>query len=181
MDFEGIRLSATIPLPADRLRRVNVTLPASLPQRVTLLDTPGLASTSVETSAVTARMLEDTSDAVAGGRRAGLVPDRGGDIFYKVLWTTDSARADQAIVTTYESAIGSPKRNFTITGDPTIVGSKVSGGWTDKQGRARYSCVWQYNRYPIALVVTGVSASSVSPACDAVTVYDNAQLADRVG
>jgi len=65
MDFEGTRLSTTIPLPADRLRRVNVTLPASLLQRVTLLDTPGLASTSVETSAVTARMLEDTSDAAA--------------------------------------------------------------------------------------------------------------------
>jgi hypothetical protein len=67
-----------------------------------------------------------------------------GEIFYKVLWTTDSARADE-------------------------------------QGRARYSCVWQYDQYPIALVVTGTSASSVRPACDAVTVYNHAQLADRVG
>ncbi|MEU4520007.1 hypothetical protein AB0F52_15085 [Amycolatopsis sp. NPDC024027] len=50
-----------------------------------------------------------------------------------------------------------------ITGDPTIVGSRISGSWTDEQGRARYSCVWQYDQYPIALVVTGTSASSVRP------------------
>ena len=122
--------------------------------------------------------VEDTN--LMNGEKYG-VSCPSGDVFYKVLWTTDSARADQAIVGTYESAIGTPKRNFTITGDPTIVGSRISGAWTDKQGRARYSCVWQYNRYPIALVVTGASASSVSPACDAVTVYSNAQLADRVG
>ncbi|WP_328454631.1 MULTISPECIES: hypothetical protein [unclassified Amycolatopsis] len=41
--------------------------------------------------------------------------------------------------------------------------------------------MWQYDSYPIALIVTGASSSSVSPACDTVTVYDNAQLADHVG
>ena len=122
--------------------------------------------------------VEDTN--LMDGEKYG-VSCPSGDIFYKVLWTTDSARTDQLIVDTYRSAMGTSTRNFTITGDSTIVGSKVSGAWTDSQGRARYSCVWQYNRYPIALVVTGATASSVSPACDAVTVYDNAQLADRVG
>ncbi|WP_125727169.1 dynamin family protein [Kibdelosporangium aridum] len=57
------RLPGSIPIPADRLRYIDVTLTAGLLERATLVDTPGLASTSVETSAATSRMLADTQDA----------------------------------------------------------------------------------------------------------------------
>lgn len=63
--FEGSRLSPELPLPADRIKCVDVTLTARLLERVVLVDTPGMASTNEETSEITLRMLEDTGDAAA--------------------------------------------------------------------------------------------------------------------
>jgi hypothetical protein len=105
-----------------------------------------------------------------------------GDVVYRVVWTTDSGRSDQSIVGTYRTATGADRKNFTLKDDPsTVIGSKVRGAWTDSQGTGHYSCVWQYDSYPVALIVTGASASAVTAACDSATFYDNAQLADRVG
>jgi len=57
------RLPDTLALPADQVRSVDVTLPSSVLERVTLVDTPGLQSTNQANSAVTERLLQDTSDA----------------------------------------------------------------------------------------------------------------------
>jgi hypothetical protein len=62
---DNSRLPASMPLPATDVRSVDVTLASPQLERVTLLDTPGLASTHAETSAVTARLLADTADAAA--------------------------------------------------------------------------------------------------------------------
>ncbi len=64
LPFEGSRLSAKLPIPRREIDRVEVTLPAPLLETVTLLDTPGLASTNHETSEVTQKLLaNDTLDA----------------------------------------------------------------------------------------------------------------------
>ena len=65
LPFEtGGRLSSDLPLPYRQVDRVEVKLPVDLLDRVTLLDTPGLASTNIETSEVTQELLEnDTLDA----------------------------------------------------------------------------------------------------------------------
>ena len=63
--FDGSQLRSELPLPACQVDRVEVTLPAVLLEQVTLLDTPGLASTNLETSEVTQRLLkENTLNAV---------------------------------------------------------------------------------------------------------------------
>lgn len=59
LPFDGSRLSSDLPLPHRKIDRVDVTLPCDLLEQVTLLDTPGLASTNVETSAVTQELLEN--------------------------------------------------------------------------------------------------------------------------
>lgn len=64
LSFVKGRLSSTLPLPQDQIDRVEVTLPAEFLEQATLLDTPGLASTNLETSAVTQELLaNDTLDA----------------------------------------------------------------------------------------------------------------------
>jgi hypothetical protein len=63
--FEGSRLPARMDVPPADIRSVDVTLTAALLERVTLIDTPGLASTNEENSAVTERLLSDSSDAAA--------------------------------------------------------------------------------------------------------------------
>ena len=64
LHFEGGRLSSALPLPHGQVDRVEVTLPAELLEQVTLLDTPGLASTNLETSEITRELLvNDTLDA----------------------------------------------------------------------------------------------------------------------
>jgi hypothetical protein len=63
--FDGSRLPARMDLPAADIRSVDVTLTAALLERVTLIDTPGLASTNEENSAVTERLLSDSTDAAA--------------------------------------------------------------------------------------------------------------------
>lgn len=68
--FEGPRLSSDLPVPADQVDRVEVTLPADMLKQVTLVDTPGLASTNQETSAATQRLLEDQSVNAAGAADA---------------------------------------------------------------------------------------------------------------
>ncbi|MFG1647440.1 Hsp70 family protein [Amycolatopsis sp. NPDC049252] len=122
----------------------------------------------------------DASNLMSGEKYEMNCPS--GDVLYRVVWTTDSGRSEQSIVGTYRTATGADRKNFTLTDAPaTVIGSKVQGAWTDSQGRDHYSCVWQYDRYPVALIITGQSASAVAPACDSATFYDNAQLADRVG
>jgi Dynamin family len=59
LHFDGSRLSSELPLPHREIDRVEVTLPASLLEQVTVLDTPGLASTNADTSAITEQLLEN--------------------------------------------------------------------------------------------------------------------------
>jgi Dynamin family len=59
------RLPTQLPLPASEVRYVEVTMPAPLLRRTTLIDTPGLASTNENISDVTQRMMDDTSDSAA--------------------------------------------------------------------------------------------------------------------
>ena len=61
--FEGSRLAAALPFPAAGIERVDVTLTVPILELATVFDTPGLASTNRETSAVTERLLDDTMDA----------------------------------------------------------------------------------------------------------------------
>lgn len=61
--FDGSRLAGTLPLPAAEIEHVEVTLTVPLLERATVIDTPGLASTNSETSAVTQRLLADSEHA----------------------------------------------------------------------------------------------------------------------
>ena len=63
--FDGSRLPSELGIPVSEIRFVDVTLPAPLLNLATLVDTPGLASTNTENSAVTERMLRDTTDSAA--------------------------------------------------------------------------------------------------------------------
>jgi hypothetical protein len=63
VSFEGSRLSADLPFPAPAVERVEVTLTVPMLELATVLDTPGLASTDTENSAVTERLLGDTMNA----------------------------------------------------------------------------------------------------------------------
>ena len=64
LPFDEGRLSTKLPIPRREIDRVEVTLPAPLLETVTVLDTPGLASTNLETSKVTQQLLaDDTLDA----------------------------------------------------------------------------------------------------------------------
>ena len=59
------RLPTQLALPASEVKYVDVTIPAPLLRRATLIDTPGLASTNEDISDVTQRMMDDTSDSAA--------------------------------------------------------------------------------------------------------------------
>jgi hypothetical protein len=59
--FDGSRLSSDLPLPHGQVDRVEVTLPSELLQQVTLLDTPGLASTNPDTSEATRELLANAT------------------------------------------------------------------------------------------------------------------------
>lgn len=59
-------LPDTFSFPVEGIRTVEVALPVGLLEHWTLVDTPGMASTTVETSAVTARLLTDTQDSAVG-------------------------------------------------------------------------------------------------------------------
>ncbi|WP_250037641.1 dynamin family protein [Paractinoplanes maris] len=61
--LEGSRLAADLPFPAADIERVDVTMPVPMLELATVFDTPGLASTNRETSAVTERLLDDTMSA----------------------------------------------------------------------------------------------------------------------
>jgi hypothetical protein len=61
LPFAGDGLSPDLPLPAPQIDRIEVTLPSEMLEQVTLLDTPGLASTNSETSAVTRDLLESST------------------------------------------------------------------------------------------------------------------------
>lgn len=63
--FEGSRLPSDLGRPAPEIKYVDVTLPTPLLERVTLIDTPGLASASTESRDVTTRMREDTGESAA--------------------------------------------------------------------------------------------------------------------
>jgi hypothetical protein len=64
LHFDGSRLSSDLPLPHGNVDRVEVTLPSDLLEQVTVLDTPGLASTNLDTSETTRELLvSDTLDA----------------------------------------------------------------------------------------------------------------------
>lgn len=56
-------LGGGLPLPAEEIRRVDVALPVPRLEQSILIDTPGLASTQAHRSALTERLLADTSDA----------------------------------------------------------------------------------------------------------------------
>jgi hypothetical protein len=68
LPFDGSRLSSAFPMPYGQIDRIAVTLPAELLEQVTLLDTPGLASTNLETSEITQELL--TSDTLDAARTA---------------------------------------------------------------------------------------------------------------
>lgn len=68
--FEGSQLCSELPLPVGQVDRVEVTLPAVLLEQITLLDTPGLASTNLETSEVTQRLLKENTINAAGAADA---------------------------------------------------------------------------------------------------------------
>jgi hypothetical protein len=59
------RLPVDLGRPSSEIEYVDVRLPVPLLERATLIDTPGLASTNTENSAITERMLHDTSDSAA--------------------------------------------------------------------------------------------------------------------
>ncbi|MFI6095590.1 dynamin family protein [Lentzea sp. NPDC051213] len=61
VDFTN--LGSGLPLPATEIRRVDVVLPVPRLEQSILIDTPGLASTQTHKSALTERLLSDTSDA----------------------------------------------------------------------------------------------------------------------
>ena len=65
VSFDGSRLPERLPLPAERVQRVDVTLAVELLHTFTQIDTPGLASLNEQTAEVTARLIEDTEDAAA--------------------------------------------------------------------------------------------------------------------
>jgi hypothetical protein len=69
--FQDSRLSSELPLSHREIDRVEVTLPSDLLEQVTLLDTPGLASTNVETSEVTQELLE--ADTLSAARTADAI------------------------------------------------------------------------------------------------------------
>ena len=60
------KLPTTLPRPAGEVSMVDVTLPVTLLQRWTFIDTPGMASTTDATSAVTRRLLSDTQESASG-------------------------------------------------------------------------------------------------------------------
>jgi predicted GTPase len=68
--FQGSQLRSELPLPAGQVDRVEVTLPAVLLEQITLLDTPGLASTNPETSEVTQQLLKESTLNAAGAADA---------------------------------------------------------------------------------------------------------------
>jgi Dynamin family len=63
--FDGDRLPSEFEIPPSEIKYIDVTLPVPLLEEATLIDTPGLASTNAENSAVTERMLHDTGDSAA--------------------------------------------------------------------------------------------------------------------
>ena len=58
-------LPAEFDRPAAEIKSIEVRLPASRLERMTLIDTPGLASLTSENAAATQRMLDDTVDSAA--------------------------------------------------------------------------------------------------------------------
>ena len=71
LSFEGSRLSSQLPLPYRQVDRVEVTLPADLLEQLTLIDTPGIASTDLEASAVTQELLQN--DALGAAQAADAI------------------------------------------------------------------------------------------------------------
>lgn len=63
--LDGPTLPRELPIPAARLRNIEVTLPVDWLWRTSLVDTPGMASTSTEKSTLTERIVADTEDAAA--------------------------------------------------------------------------------------------------------------------
>jgi ribosome biogenesis GTPase A len=63
VDFDGSRLSDALPLPTGLSKFIDVTLSVPLLERSMVVDTPGPASTRARNSALTERLLADTSDA----------------------------------------------------------------------------------------------------------------------
>jgi hypothetical protein len=63
--LDGARLPPAFPVPTSAIRSVDVTLTASLLERMTLIDTPGLESTDAANSAVTERLLADSRESAA--------------------------------------------------------------------------------------------------------------------
>jgi hypothetical protein len=61
--FDGTTLPKNLPMSPTQLRNIEVTLPVDLLSRASLVDTPGMASTSTEKSALTERIVGDTEDA----------------------------------------------------------------------------------------------------------------------
>jgi len=104
-----------------------------------------------------------------------------GNLVYKVIWTTDSAAASQTIVGGYSREMGVRSSDFTLRNTTAPLGSQVRGQWTNSDGNTLYSCIWEYDQYPVALAIHGLDEATTEPACKLAQFFDNTGMAARVG
>jgi hypothetical protein len=105
-----------------------------------------------------------------------------GTLDYDVLWTTEAAESDQTIVNAYSRAIGTSSTKFTLQNRGSdVLGSTVRGYWTNAANTDQYSCIWEYNQYPVALAIHGTDTTAVGDACRRAQFYDNTKMARNIG
>ena len=95
---------------------------------------------------------------------------------YGVAWRASGA-SYPAVIPIYANWTGGDPESFSLkaSGD---VGEWVYGPATSDNGDEVFACAWEYEDYPVALVLTGPNNATTSGACDDATFLTDAAMAE---
>jgi hypothetical protein len=101
-------------------------------------------------------------------------------VIYGVVWR-DDANSYPAVVPLYEEWIDATAEPFKLLSSSEVLGQWVSGAATADNGDARYLCVYEYEEYPVAMVIEGPDDGSTPDACSDAQFLKPADMADLFG
>jgi Dynamin family len=152
--FDGTTLPKNLPMSPAQLRNIEVTLPVDLLSRASLVDTPGMASTSTEKSALTERIVGDTEDAaVAADALLFCVNSQLKDDEADAVRRFKAGRAGLRL--TGGTAVGVLTRADQLTGDRRTV-------WKQATELSRRMSVQHADLFSVVVPVIGLLAETVT-------------------
>lgn len=99
---------------------------------------------------------------------------------YGLVWRSASAGYPD-VVDLYARWIGASSETFALLGGNDVLGAQVGGSVVADTGDKRYLCVWEYEDYPVAMVIDGPDDDSTPRECSATRFLARPAMASLFG